>query len=153
MPQEFGKAGEESLSSTVMGRRLDQQRVDDVQHMVHGAMEKAMQASGLRTARGLAQTLNEHGYAVSERTVTGWRNRESGIPAWALVAFGQITGLGVDSLLGSNDVAGLVARVAEHDRVIGEMQATLIAVCEKVGVPWRPAPRQARDLDRASELG
>jgi hypothetical protein len=130
--------------------RTDEQGIDEVQRMVHGAMERAMQAGGLRTARGLAQALRERGYSVSERTVTGWRSRESAIPAWALVAFSQISGLSLDTLMGLEDAASLAESVARHDRIIGEMQATLIEVCEKVGVPWHPGQNHAHEGERTT---
>src|SRR5262249_26462447 len=49
-------------------------RTDD--ERVHGAMERAMQARSIRTARALAQALNASGYSVSERAVSAWRSRE-----------------------------------------------------------------------------
>ena len=111
-----------------------------------------MQAGGIRTARGLAQALNERGFSVSERTVTGWRNRESAIPAWALVAFGQVSGLGLDALMGVEDAATLVTRVTNLERVVGETQAMVIELCERMGVPWRPI-QPVQDQERATGLG
>ena len=132
----------------VTARREDQ-RIDDAQRLVHSALESAMRIKGLRTARALSQALNDEGYSVGERTVTGWRSRESAIPAWALVALKELTGIGLDALLGLEDTAGLAERLARQERQIGEIQAILIDVCERVGVSWRPEQQTPGDRSQA----
>jgi hypothetical protein len=110
----------------------DDQRVDAAQRLVYRAMENLMQLKGLRTARALAQLLNQHGYTVSERTVTAWRGRESAIPAWALVAFGDISDTSVDALLEQGGLKEVSTTLARHEAILGELQSTLAAVRERV---------------------
>lgn len=125
-------------------------RIEEIQLLVHSAMERAMRARGLRTARALTRELNDRGFVVGERTVTSWRSREAAIPAWALVAFREISGITLDELMMLDDAASVVAALDRHERLIGDMQATLFAVAEKVGVPWHRGQPPVADRERAT---
>jgi hypothetical protein len=57
--------------------------------------------------------------------VTAWRSRESAIPAWALVAFGEISDMGVDALVHTHVDNSLADTVSRHEKAFSQLQAPL----------------------------
>lgn len=108
--------------AVVVAPRTEEQHSEEAHRTVYAAMEKAMRARGLRTARALAQALNANGYAVSERAVAAWRSRESAIPAWALVAFSKVSGLSPNDLMAPETSEPIAQTIAGYERALADLQ-------------------------------
>lgn len=78
--------------------------VDEYNRRVAQAMERAQRTLGIRSGEAFARTLAQHvGGAPAGSTYRRWLQAQQVIPGWALIAASELTGLGLDALVGGAD--------------------------------------------------
>jgi hypothetical protein len=135
--------------------------VEEYNRRVAHAMERAQRALGLRSAEAFARALSDRvGGAPAGSTYRRWLQEQQVVPGWALVAAGELTGMGLDALMGNVTVSAgsqseLAAQVGELRREVEALQRQVadLQVASMDRESAQPAPQEEKERGRRHAYG
>jgi hypothetical protein len=112
------------------------------------ALERAQKARGIRSAEAFARLLAlRTGGSPDGSTYRRWLRGDGVVPVWALVAAAEEADSSFDALLGSTDVTPSHQDVQQLRQLVGLLQAQMIEVRERLGMPWQTGGVAAEEED------
>jgi hypothetical protein len=116
-------------------------RVEGYNQLGVRALQRAQNARGVRSAEGFAKLLAERtGGSPSSSTYHRWLRGEAPIPLWIVLAAAEESQQSLDALLADAELPpGVLDRLDRIEDVLGVLQAQMIEVRERVGLPWQAA--------------
>jgi hypothetical protein len=111
------------------------------------ALEQARKARGVRSAESFARLLADRtGGSPSSSTYHRWLRGEAPIPLWIVLAAAEESQQSLDTLLADAELpVGVLSRLDHIEDLLGVLQAQMIEVRERVGLPWHGATDEAAD--------
>jgi hypothetical protein len=105
------------------------------------ALQRAQTARGVRSAERFARLLADRTDGPpSSSTYHRWLRGEAPIPLWIVLAAAEESQQSLDALLSDAELPpGVLDRLDRIEDVLGVLQAQMIEVRERVGLPWQAA--------------
>jgi hypothetical protein len=118
------------------------------------ALERAQKVRGVRSAERFARLLADRtGGSPSSSTYHRWLRGEAPIPLWIVLAAAEEAQQSLDALFTDAELPpGVLDRLEQIDDLLGVLQAQMIEVRERLGLPWQAHPA-AEATDERPERG